>query len=87
MKRVDILVTIVICYTDIASDCRAKLLLCTVQSGVFLAIHARGMPYDDRQGLLLGRLEFNGLVSRFVSFTLAVMLFVFAPSWKVSVAL
>lgn len=80
VKKTDNLLTIVITYTDLASDKKAKLLCYAALAGCFLIIHNFYMPFDDRKNQLCDRIENLGLMVRFCTFALFEMLIIFNPA-------
>eukprot|EP00929_Paragymnodinium_shiwhaense_P118211 TRINITY_DN9006_c1_g1_i1.p1 TRINITY_DN9006_c1_g1~~TRINITY_DN9006_c1_g1_i1.p1 ORF type:complete len:2351 (+),score=420.17 TRINITY_DN9006_c1_g1_i1:492-7055(+) len=85
VKRLDILCTCMITYTNIAADAKAKLLCYAALAGLMLVLHADQKPFENRKTLLLDRIEFAGLAVRFVSFTAVELILVFNPYMAVSV--
>eukprot|EP00929_Paragymnodinium_shiwhaense_P022251 TRINITY_DN14259_c0_g3_i2.p1 TRINITY_DN14259_c0_g3~~TRINITY_DN14259_c0_g3_i2.p1 ORF type:complete len:656 (-),score=133.73 TRINITY_DN14259_c0_g3_i2:163-1926(-) len=84
VKRLDILCTCIITYTNIAADTKAKLLCYAALAGLMLALHADQKPFENRKTKLLDRMEFAGLAVRFVSFTGVELILVFNPYMQVS---
>jgi len=84
VKKMDNLFTIVITFTSVAVDKKAKLLCYAALAGVFLVIHVQFTPFDDRKNLLCDRIEFLGLVARFFTFGLFELLLIFQPSLQVA---
>jgi hypothetical protein len=88
VKKSDNLLTIVITYTSIAVDVKAKLLCYAALAGAYLIIHVQYQPFDDRKNVLCDRIEFMGLVVRFLIFAMFEMLMIFQfPLWfSISIA-
>jgi hypothetical protein len=86
VKKSDNLMTIVITYTSIAEDLKAKLLCYAVLAGAYLIIHVLYQPFDDRKNMLGDRIELLGLSVRFCVFGLFEMLLIFQPDlWMASI--
>lgn len=77
VKKSDNLLTIVITYTSIAVDVKAKLLCYAALAGAYLIVHVQYQPFDDRKNVLCDRIEFLGLVVRFMIFALFEVLMIF----------
>jgi hypothetical protein len=77
VKKSDNLLTIVITYTSIAVDIKAKLLCYAALAGAYLIIHVQYQPFDDRKNLLTNRIEFMGLTVRFLIFAMFEVLMIF----------
>ena len=82
VKRIDTLTVLVVTYTNLVPDSRARLLLYMVFSGIWWAIHNGASPFDDRGNSMLDKIEGLGLRSRFLTFFIIQMLLLFAaPAW------
>eukprot|EP00811_Abedinium_folium_P025015 NODE_3544_length_2021_cov_5.743928.p1 GENE.NODE_3544_length_2021_cov_5.743928~~NODE_3544_length_2021_cov_5.743928.p1 ORF type:complete len:564 (-),score=78.98 NODE_3544_length_2021_cov_5.743928:41-1732(-) len=77
VKRGEILLVYAVVYLPIASDDKAKLLLCATISGFALILQLSTMPHDDRHGMLFDHMEIGGILIRFLTFlgVLGVILF------------
>jgi hypothetical protein len=64
VKKVDLVLVAVICYTSLAADPRTKLLLYMIWSLIMIMIQIAYGPYDNRQIDLLDRVENFGLLVR-----------------------
>eukprot|EP00929_Paragymnodinium_shiwhaense_P022249 TRINITY_DN14259_c0_g2_i1.p1 TRINITY_DN14259_c0_g2~~TRINITY_DN14259_c0_g2_i1.p1 ORF type:complete len:689 (-),score=127.05 TRINITY_DN14259_c0_g2_i1:272-2134(-) len=84
VKRLDILCTCIITYTNIADDVKAKLLCYAALAGLMLVLHADQKPFENRKTKLLDRMEFAGLGVRWISFTGVELILVFNPYMQVS---
>eukprot|EP00929_Paragymnodinium_shiwhaense_P084375 TRINITY_DN45103_c0_g1_i1.p1 TRINITY_DN45103_c0_g1~~TRINITY_DN45103_c0_g1_i1.p1 ORF type:complete len:1512 (+),score=373.65 TRINITY_DN45103_c0_g1_i1:296-4831(+) len=80
VKRMDILCTILITFTNVAADVKAKLLCYAALAGVMLVLHADCKPFEDRKNRVLDRVEFAGLIVRFATFLAVELILVFNPS-------
>eukprot|EP00929_Paragymnodinium_shiwhaense_P052971 TRINITY_DN26526_c0_g1_i1.p1 TRINITY_DN26526_c0_g1~~TRINITY_DN26526_c0_g1_i1.p1 ORF type:complete len:1356 (-),score=261.47 TRINITY_DN26526_c0_g1_i1:189-4256(-) len=81
IKRFDIFLFIVIATAPAIPDDRARLLWFTFVSGIFLAVHERWKPYDDRQGGLIDLMESAALASRFSTFLFVSALLLYEASF------
>lgn len=86
VKKLDNLATIVITYTSIASDIKAKILLYAVLAMSCWTIHSLYMPFDDRKNMLCDRVENMGLCVRFLIFGALALLLVFSEVVNMTVA-
>eukprot|EP00747_Dinoflagellata_sp_TGD_P060834 gnl/TRDRNA2_/TRDRNA2_152226_c0_seq2.p1 gnl/TRDRNA2_/TRDRNA2_152226_c0~~gnl/TRDRNA2_/TRDRNA2_152226_c0_seq2.p1 ORF type:complete len:518 (+),score=51.26 gnl/TRDRNA2_/TRDRNA2_152226_c0_seq2:2-1555(+) len=84
VKRMDTLTILLICYTNLFGDVRAKLFLFMLCSGFWWVVHSSCCPFEDRQNSLLDRLEHLGLSARFVTFSSTVLLLMFGAPLVVS---
>merc|ERR1719440_2612744 len=76
----DNLLSIVVTYTNVASDPKAKVLCYAALAGGFLIAHVLYAPFDDRKTSLCDRIEMLGLVVRFHTMALVELLLIF-PSF------
>merc|ERR1712232_1231195 len=66
-----------ITFTSVAEDAKAKLLLYPLFTGLMLAITAWCKPFDDRAGRLLDLVETLCLGTRFFMFSIFAVLLIF----------
>jgi hypothetical protein len=80
VKRLDSLTVLVITFTNVVPDAKAKLLLYLVLSGFWWACHNESHPYDDRNNGLLDRIESMAMKARFGCFFTITVLLLFNAS-------
>eukprot|EP00929_Paragymnodinium_shiwhaense_P078033 TRINITY_DN40357_c0_g1_i1.p1 TRINITY_DN40357_c0_g1~~TRINITY_DN40357_c0_g1_i1.p1 ORF type:complete len:2198 (-),score=442.54 TRINITY_DN40357_c0_g1_i1:83-6196(-) len=85
VKRMDIFCTIIITYTNVAADLKAKLLCYAALAAVMLVLHADYKPFENRKNGLLDRIEYYGLIVRFGTFTVVELLLIFNPTMTTAI--
>jgi len=83
-KRFDIGVMMIITYTSIAPDDKAKLMLLPFVSGVMLALNAWNKPLINVQAEILDVVESSLLGFRFLMFSMIAAMLIFNPSAEVN---
>eukprot|EP00811_Abedinium_folium_P037269 NODE_98_length_3700_cov_3.103834.p1 GENE.NODE_98_length_3700_cov_3.103834~~NODE_98_length_3700_cov_3.103834.p1 ORF type:complete len:733 (+),score=204.77 NODE_98_length_3700_cov_3.103834:1283-3481(+) len=76
VKRGEVLLVYGVLYLPIASDDKAKLLLCATIAGIALVMQLATKPYDDRRGHLFDNMETGGILVRILTLV-AVLLVIF----------
>ena len=84
VKRADIAIMLLVAYTSVANDEKAKLLIFALLSGLVLAMTSSFRPYANSQSQILDLLECSLLLARFILFSVVALLLIFFPSTEMT---